>query len=104
MQHDVHPMNGARREWSTISTAGAQQVSVEVVDVDGGQLVHRQMAEQRLEMMLDDAAGLTQRRGRPRRRRMRQPAVEQIGDRAGAKPGVAGLLDELGEPSGGVAP
>jgi hypothetical protein len=53
-------------------------------------------------MTLDDAAILTQRRSRPARRRVRQPAVEEVGDRAGWQPGIAGLLDELAQLSCGV--
>jgi hypothetical protein len=41
MQHDVHPMHPAGRQRATAGSAGAQQVPVDVVDVDGGQLVHR---------------------------------------------------------------
>jgi hypothetical protein len=102
MQHDVHTMHRPRRHRSAVGSASAQQMPVHVVDVDGGQLVHRQMTEQRLEMTLDHAAVLAQRRRRPCRRGVGQPAVQQIGDRAGAQPGVAGLLDEDGQFAGGV--
>jgi hypothetical protein len=60
MQHHVHPMHRARRQWLPAGIAGAQQVPVDVVDVNRRrQLVHGQMAEQRLEMSLDHAAVLT---------------------------------------------
>jgi hypothetical protein len=94
MQHDVHPMHRPRRQRATVRSAGAQQVPVEVVDVDGGHVVHRQMTEQRLEVALDHAAVLAQRRRRPGRRGMGQPVVQQISDRARPQPGVAGLVDE----------
>ena len=79
---------------------GAQQMPVDIVNVHRRQLVHRQMTQQRLEVTLDDAAGLAQRRSRPGRRRMRQPAFEEIGDRTGSKPGITGLLNELAQLSG----
>jgi hypothetical protein len=97
MQHDVDPMHRASRQWPTLRTAGAQQTPIEVVDVDGGQLVHRQMPEQRLEMTLDDAPVLAQRRGRPAGRSVGQPAIEQIGNRARPQPRITGLLDELSQ-------
>jgi hypothetical protein len=93
----MDPMDGARGQWSAITAAATQQVPVEVIDIDRGQLVHGEMTEVGLEVMLDDAARLAQSGRRPRGRRVRHPAVEQIGDGAGPQAGVAGLLDELGE-------
>lgn len=99
----MHPMHGARSQRTAAGPTATQEVPIEVVDVDCGELVDGQVAQVRLEVMLDDAARLTQGGGRPRRRRMRQPAVEKIGDGAGAQAGVAGLLDELGEAGRRVA-
>jgi hypothetical protein len=62
----------------------------------------RQLAEQRREVTLDDAAVPPQRRCRPTRRGVRQPTVEEVGDRACSQPGVAGLIDELAQPFSGV--
>jgi hypothetical protein len=45
MQHHMYPMNGARRQRATLSSAGAQQMSIDIVDVDGGQLAHCQVTE-----------------------------------------------------------
>jgi hypothetical protein len=45
VQYDVHPMNGARRQRATASSAGPQQMLVEVVNVDCGQLVNRHMTQ-----------------------------------------------------------
>jgi hypothetical protein len=53
-------MHGARRQRAAPGSAGAQEVPVDVVDVEGGQLVHREMADQRLEVTLDHAAVLAQ--------------------------------------------
>jgi hypothetical protein len=63
-------------QWSAIVAAAAQLVPVEVVDVERGQLVDCQVAQVRLEVVLDDAARLAQGRRRPGRRRVGQPAVE----------------------------
>jgi hypothetical protein len=81
--------------------------AVEELDVGdaaaaGGQLVHRQVPQERLEVTLDDAAVLAQRRSRPAGRGVGQPTLEQVGDRPGSQPGIPGLLDELVQLSSGV--
>ena len=53
-------MHRGRREWPPLRSAGTQHVSRDVVDVHRGQLVHRQMPEQRLERTVDHAAVPTQ--------------------------------------------
>jgi hypothetical protein len=45
MEHDVDAVDRARRQRATRSSAGAQEMSVDIVDVDGGQLAHRQVTE-----------------------------------------------------------
>jgi hypothetical protein len=102
MQHDVHPMEGARGQRTSLSPAGAQQTSIDVVDVNGGQHVDHEMPKERLEMTLDDAAILTLRRRRP----PGEACVNQRSSRSATvprtQPDVTGLLHELAQLCSGV--
>ncbi|MEO8267818.1 MAG: hypothetical protein ABI706_20125 [Ilumatobacteraceae bacterium] len=80
-----------------------EQQAVHVVDVDRRQLGDPDVAEQRFEMMLDDAAGLRQSGRRPRRQRLPHPPIKKISHRAGTQPSIAGIFDKLAETGAGMA-
>jgi len=71
-------MHRPRRERSSLASAGSPEVRVEVVDVGCRELRDREMAEVRLQVMLDQALRLAQRACRPLCRRSGKPAIEEI--------------------------
>lgn len=100
MQHDVDAVHRARRQRPAVAPAAARQHAVHVVDVDRGQLVDPDLAENWFEMVLDDAAGLRQCGRGPRRRRVSHPPIKQISHCSGTEPGISGILDELTKTGG----
>ena len=99
--------DGPRGERPVVPAAGPQQVRVEVVDVRSGQLGQVEVAEMRLEMALDDGAGMAHGGSEPARRRGLDPLVEQVSERAGPDPSAARLGDQLlelpaSEPAGAM--
>ena len=58
MQDDVHAMDGAGGKRSAVFSSFCLQVRVEGVDVGGREVCHRNRAEVRLRVMLDDACRL----------------------------------------------
>jgi hypothetical protein len=107
VQNAVDPGHRSRRERTVTSAAGPQEMSVEVVDVGGGEFGQVEVAEVRPEVAVDDGAGVAHRGGRPVGRGGLEPSVEQISERAGADPGTTGLSHKVlelaaGEPLGAV--
>ena len=98
----MDPAHGCWLESGPVGLPGGEEMAVDVVDVDGGDLGDGEVSEQWLEVTFDHAAGLAHRRRRPREGRGREPAVQQVGHRAGPHAGVPGFVDELGEAGGGV--
>ena len=99
----MDPVHRARRQRLPLSAAPPQEIGVEVIDVHGGQLGDGMVAEMRYQVAAQQAAGLTNGRGRPAGRRRGEPSFQQLGDRAGVDPGSLCFLDQGAELLVGVA-
>jgi hypothetical protein len=62
VEHDVDQVLGAGAQRPIVTTAAAEKMRVDVVDVGGGQLGDRDVPEVREEMAAHQAAGLAHRR------------------------------------------
>ena len=97
MQHAVDTGDGPGAERTVIPPARSQEVAVEVVDVDGRQLLDVEVAEVWLQVDVDDRAGVADGRGCPCRRGCQEPLIQKIGHAPCPEPRSAGGLHELVE-------
>jgi hypothetical protein len=103
VKHAVDAGDGSVGERPVVPAAGSQEVGVEVVDIGSHELGQVEVADVRLEVAVDDGAGVAHCRGRPAGRGGLEPLVEQTRECAGSYPSPTGLGHQLLKLSAGEA-